>query len=95
MSKLKHGIKDCNKIMLDVFVDGVQVFKNVSEECWFILAKCKDFVDSTPFIIGIFYGLGKPKPIEDYLNNFIQEIKELIVSTRRFVSGTAHLIYAP
>lgn len=63
MSKLKHGIKNCNTIMLDVFVDGVKVFRNVSEECWPILARCKDFVDSTPFVIGIFYGLGKPKPI--------------------------------
>lgn len=42
-----------------------------------MLARCKDFVDSTAFVIGIFYGLGKPKPIEDYLSNFIQEIKEL------------------
>lgn len=71
MSKLKHGIKNCNTIMLDIFVDGVKVFRSVSEECWPILARCKDFVDSTPFVIGIFYGLGKPKPIEDYLSNFI------------------------
>ncbi|KYN03085.1 hypothetical protein ALC62_06074, partial [Cyphomyrmex costatus] len=89
MSKLKYGIQNCDKILVDVFVDGVKVHRNVSEECWPILARCKDFVDSKPFVVGIFHGLGKPKPIKDYLSNFVQEVKELrqegiILQTRHF-----------
>ena len=46
-------------------------------ELWPILA---NFHDSQPFLIGLYCGTGKPKPVEDYLLDLVPELKHLHTS---------------
>ena len=43
-------------------------------DVWPILGKCVDFVNSKVFVIGVFCGIGKPDPIEQYLERYINDV---------------------
>ena len=78
MGKMQQGFKkNCDKIEIDVFVGGVKIYNSVNEECWPIMARCRDLNDSRPYIVGLFYGSGKPKTIEEFLADYIDEVLEL------------------
>lgn len=57
--------------------DGLPIFKSAKKEFWPILAKVVEG-DNDLFIIGIYYGTGKPKKIEEYLSDFVTEMKMLL-----------------
>lgn len=57
--------------------DGLPIFKSAKKEFWPILAKVVEGDDDL-FIIGIYYGTGKPKRIEEYLRDFVAETKTLL-----------------
>jgi len=88
LSKLNGGFKSASsEVELDIFFDGVKLFQNVSSEAWPILVRCVNLIDSRPAVVGIFYGDGKPNPVEAYLADLIAELKELItdgISFRNF-----------
>lgn len=78
LSKLRHGINpDSLTINVDINIDGVSVFKNCPQSAWSILGRSRDLVDSRPFIIGMFYGIDKPKPIGEYLADFVADTRQL------------------
>lgn len=37
-----------------------------------------DFPDLKPFVVSIWYGEGKPKPVNDFLFSFIHELKDIM-----------------
>lgn len=45
-----------------------------------ILLTSSDFPSVKPFIISLWYGSGKPDPVNDYLFPFVCELKRLIRS---------------
>ncbi|KAK0134194.1 hypothetical protein N1851_030237 [Merluccius polli] len=55
-------------------IDGTPLFKSSRTELWPILAK---FHDSQPFLVGLFCGVGKPKPVAEYLLDLVEELKHL------------------
>ena len=63
--------KQC--LSLQVNIDGLPLFKSASIQFWPILG----MIEKTrmPFIIGLFCGLQKPKPLDEYLHDFIEEMK--------------------
>jgi len=69
LQRLEKGFveKGVTKVLVDVFVDGVKLYNSPNAEAWPIMARCADLKDDKPFVVGIFYGKGKPNPIEDYL----------------------------
>lgn len=56
--------------------DGLPIFKSAKKEFWPILAKVVEGDDL--FVIGIYYGTGKPKNLEEYLRDFVAETKTLL-----------------
>ena len=70
-------------IKLDINIDGVPVFKSRNTSFWPILcsssnSKATKYPQNTsPFIVGIFYGKNKPE-INHYLDKFISELDHLL-----------------
>lgn len=78
LSIIKHGFKKkVKKILLQINIDGLPIFKSSSTELYPILGLCSDLNYDSPFTIGCFSGTGKPQPIELFLKPFIEEIKQL------------------
>ena len=62
-------------INLIVNVDGVTLFKSSPQQFWTILVSVENLVDV--FIVSIFYGNSKLNPLNDFLADFINEVKIL------------------
>lgn len=58
-------------------IDGIPLFKSNKLQLWPILGLIKNF-RSIPFIISIFCGTSKPKPLNLFLRNFIDELNDLL-----------------
>lgn len=68
-----------NEIHLLINVDGIPIYNSSAIEFWPILAHCKNFIrNRTPFVVAIFCGVGKPRPLETFLREFISECQTLI-----------------
>ncbi|KAK3921798.1 Endoribonuclease YbeY [Frankliniella fusca] len=78
VSKSRSGIKPgFNRIDFDVFIDGFPIYRSRGMECTPILFRWIGFVDDKPSVIGLFYGRGKPNPLDDFLIDFMQDVQEL------------------
>jgi len=62
---------EVNTLKLTVNVDGMPLFKSTRGQLWPIMMKVDHF---SPFIVAIFYGKAKPNNIDEYLDDFLQEI---------------------
>lgn len=74
-------------ISLNVNIDGLPIYKSSKAEFWPILCNLFELPQVKPFIIGIYYGQGKPCDVKEYLQFFVDEIKllmeeGLIISTQ-------------
>lgn len=66
-------------INLSFNIDGLPIFNNSNKQVWPILGLIKNVnTISKPFPIGIFYGISKPQPIDIYLEDFVNELSQLI-----------------
>lgn len=54
-------------------IDGLPLYKSSNVQVWPILGLIKNY-DSQPFIIGIFCGTSKPKPLRAFLEDFVNEL---------------------
>lgn len=61
-------------IDLIVNVDGLPLFKSTSHQFWPILGR---FSNLDVFVIALFYGDAKPNSVEEYLQDFIDEVNKL------------------
>lgn len=68
---------DTNRLGIDINIDGLPISKSSTVDVWPILGRCAQFVDSRPFVIGIFCGSGKPDPLDLFLKDFIFEVSVL------------------
>ncbi|CAH2207551.1 jg27715, partial [Pararge aegeria aegeria] len=66
------------KIALNFNFDGLPIFKSSNKEFWPILCTIFERPDIEPFVIGIYYGVGKPNQIDEYLNDFVNEMENLL-----------------
>ncbi|KYN15964.1 hypothetical protein ALC57_11792 [Trachymyrmex cornetzi] len=67
-----------NVVNLKINVDGVQLFKSSSKQFWPILCQVHSEKDVyQPFPIAIYCGTHKPQNLEQYLQQFIEEINYL------------------
>lgn len=67
-----------SKICLNFNFDGLPIFNSSNKEFWPILCTIFERPDLEPLVIGIYFGVGKPKQIDEYLNDFVNEIDNLI-----------------
>lgn len=64
---------------LDFNIDGIPLYRSTSTSFWPILGRISGF-SQKPFIIGIFCGSKKPSPLNDFLYDFIAELKNLVIN---------------
>lgn len=65
-------------IFLNFNFDGLPIFKSSKKEFWPILCSIHKRPDIKPFVIGIYYGEGKPKNLDAYLEDFIIDVTNLL-----------------
>lgn len=81
---IKHSLNEIlvnwdtlpDQIELNINIDGLPIYKSAKKEFWPILAnihKC----EINPFIIGIYFGAGKPKNLDFFLDDFVSEMSEV------------------
>lgn len=74
---LKNVVSNTNvvpeKISLNINMDGLPIFNSSKKEFWPILCNIQE-INEPPFVIGIYYGIGKPKDLNIYLEDFISEM---------------------
>lgn len=73
------SVKYClnNTIDLSFNFDGIPLFTSNNIQIWPISCLLKN-VKSKPFIVGIFCGNAKPKPLDKYLDDFVNELSDLL-----------------
>lgn len=86
--KMKHALKDNEKLKIGFNIDGIPLFKSSKLQLWPILGVIKNFAGVPPFAISVFCGTAKPKPLDRFLNDFIVELNQLL--TYGFHSGKDH-----
>ncbi|KAK3931718.1 Halomucin [Frankliniella fusca] len=67
-----------DSIEVEIGCDGFPIFGSTGTECWPLLAKCAKAEIKTPDVIGIFYGTGKPEPLRDFLDDFMNDVRDYI-----------------
>lgn len=67
-------------LSLHISIDGLPLFKSSSGEFWPILGSIANIecVKNCIFPIGIYYGKGKPKSCQSFLQDFVDEVVQLI-----------------
>ena len=69
-------LEPLDSVTMQVNIDGVPVFKSNNGQFWPIQGMVDLPGCNKPFLIGLFYGVSKPKNL-DFLNEFIQDFNEL------------------
>lgn len=59
---------------MDINIGGISLQKDFSKQFWLILGRFAH--QKYPFIIGVFFGRGKPDNLDIYLYNYIVEVAE-------------------
>lgn len=84
----KRGYKT-DFVRLSAFIDGAEIF-NVSEKsAWVIF--CSEDVFNIVGVVGIFYGESKPADQDEFLRDFVDEIKALITNTFHYNNVVYHI----
>lgn len=66
-----------NCINLNINFDGLPIHNSSKKEFWPILANIHQ-IDADPFVIGVYFGIGKPKNLKEYLEDFVVEMKNIL-----------------
>ncbi|KAJ8677714.1 hypothetical protein QAD02_013501 [Eretmocerus hayati] len=94
---IERGLETCvnpllhaeNTLLLDFHIDGMKLKKSSARSLWVVLAKVylADEPNSyKPFPVSLFYGNGKPQNLGDYLDEFVREINNLIITVVKIKS---------
>lgn len=67
-------------LSLKINTDGITILKSSGVECWPILVEIAELPKVAPEIIGIYCGKGKPKDMESYLREFVDELNDFIAN---------------
>jgi hypothetical protein len=67
----------CDKIIIDICIDGVPLVKSSRLCMWPILGAFVDRRTENPFMLGVYIGRGNPKSISDFLQEFVNEVQSL------------------
>jgi len=72
----KNRAMNSTKLLFDFNFDGISIYKSTPSKCWPITARCVQS-KTEPFLVGIFYGTNKSNSLEMYLEDLIDELKEI------------------
>lgn len=83
---LKKAVKDWavpagGEFQLQFNIDGLPIYRSSKLGFWPILCRAVCGSNkSNVFIVGLFWGEGKPQNVQEYLREFIKDLKDLIAS---------------
>ncbi|XP_034546374.1 uncharacterized protein LOC117817727 [Notolabrus celidotus] len=77
-------------LTLRVNIDGLPLFRSSKMELWPILAKVKEIPGCNVIIIGLYAGPTKPNSVEEYLKDFIQDLKHVTQTHMRMLDASLH-----
>ncbi len=66
-----------NLITIKVGIDGVPISKSSNLQFWPILFSVDQCKDRSVYVAALYYGTHKPKNVDDFLSDFVTEMKEL------------------
>jgi len=81
---------DHKLITISVGIDGLPIFKSTNSQFWPILGRVDQSICEDVFVIALYAGQEKP-PLSEFLNEFIQEEKQL-ENTGVLVNSTGYCI---
>lgn len=65
-------------VYLNLNFDGLSTFKSTKKEFWPILCNLYGKPEIEPFIVGIYYGSWKRKNLNEYLEDFVTEVHNIL-----------------
>ncbi|EAT45714.1 AAEL003021-PA [Aedes aegypti] len=65
-------------VSINVNVDGLPIYNSTTKNFWPILCNIYEYPSIAPFTVGIYYGNGKPKDINQFMSPFIEELVNLL-----------------
>ena len=80
VSRIAAGLKDRNSNLLSLTVgcDGLAACKSSNRQIWPIMCIVNESKNASPFVAAIFSGMNKPASLADYLQDFVQELGEIL-----------------
>lgn len=75
---MQNWIDVPENISLNFNFDGLRIFKSSKKEFWPILCYISENPNIKPLVIGIYYGIGKPKNLTAYLEDFVADVSHLL-----------------
>lgn len=78
---LENVKEDVSHVKLLINIDGLPLFKSSKNQLWPILGMVENVpsIRKIVFPIGVYCGKSKPKYISNYLNEFVNEIKKMMM----------------
>ncbi len=73
-------VNNLASISLNINIDGLPLFRSSNVQLWPILGCIAELPKADVFIIGLYAGSSKPLSITDFLEDFVSEMKDLIVN---------------
>ncbi|CAI5682040.1 unnamed protein product [Oreochromis niloticus] len=67
-----------NNLTLRINVDGLPLFRSNNVSLWPILGGIKEIPNCDVFVIGLYSGTTKPSNVQEYLNDFVQDVRAII-----------------
>jgi len=67
-----------NELMLQFNIDGLPIAKSSNSQLWPILGMIRNVPGFIPFSVGIYHGYQKPNDIDEYLKEFVNELRHLL-----------------
>lgn len=65
------------ELLIDIFVDGMPLYKSSSKSLWPILGAFSEFKNTEPFLIATYIGPSKPPDVAIFLKRFVEEYIKL------------------
>ncbi|XP_051967505.1 uncharacterized protein LOC127632781 isoform X1 [Xyrauchen texanus] len=79
LASLDFDLRDLtDTLTLRVNIDGLPLFRSNNVSLWPILSRIKEIPNSNVFVIGLYSGVIKPSNVQEYLNEFIQDVKVVV-----------------
>ncbi|XP_034945154.1 uncharacterized protein [Chelonus insularis] len=70
-----------NIIEIMIHIDGMKIYRTTKNQLWPILLKVvSNNYECKPFVVAAFYGDSKPKYVNDFLQDFVIEAKEILLN---------------
>lgn len=97
-SYINADIHMSNTIHLQINIDGASPYDSSSKQLWPILCKIIFEPDIyQPFIVALYYGNSKPRDVNEFMDDFIEEINILHrdgidITNKHFSVALEHII---